>query len=165
MHYKIIEKPAFTVVGKEIRTATKDGANLRRIPEFWSECHKNSYLERLGPLAAKAEVTGNVILGLCADFAPDMSEFTYVIGAEGQSRDATEGEATREVPALTWAVFEAHGAIPDSVQTVWAQIWSEFFESAPYVHGEGPDLELYPDGNPMQPDYRCEVWVPVVRKG
>lgn len=34
MDYRIVDKPAFKVIGKGIRVSTKDGENIKQIPEF-----------------------------------------------------------------------------------------------------------------------------------
>ena len=164
MDYKVIEKPSFNVVGKTIRVATKDGENLRQIPQFWRECTQDGTVDQLKELAAHGRILGDVTLGICMDFAPDMSEFTYMVAAEAPAAGVPDAMAESTIPALTWAVFEARGPMPEAIQNVWAGIWSEFFPSSPYQHAAGPDLELYPSGDPMQADYRSEVWVPVVKK-
>jgi AraC family transcriptional regulator len=164
MDYRIVEKRSFTVAGKAVRVSTRDGENLRRIPQFWEECLHDGAHERLAALAASGNTLGNVTLGICMDFTPNMEEFTYMIAAEAADGDVPDGMIGKSIPALTWAVFEAQGAMPDAIQTVWSRIWSEFFPSMQFKHAEGPDLELYPSGDPTQSDYRFEVWVPVVKQ-
>lgn len=162
MDYRIVEKPAFRVVGKALRVSTKDGENLRRIPQFWEECHRDGSHEQLAALAAQGRALGDVTLGICTDFAPNMEEFTYLIAAEGPQGAVPDGLVEKTIPATTWAVFEATGPMPDAIQTVWGRIWSEFFPAKQFQHGDGPDLELYPRGDATQPEYRSEVWIPVV---
>jgi AraC family transcriptional regulator len=164
MEHQIVDKPAFKVIGKALRVTTKDGENFRRIPQFWQECVSDGTVGRLVEVASTSDALPNVTLGICADFADDMSEFTYVIAAAGAPTPHPDDWIEKAIPAATWAVFEATGAMPDSIQAVWIGIWSEFFTSSSYRHGDGPDVEIYPPGDPMAPDYRSEVWVPVVHK-
>jgi AraC family transcriptional regulator len=164
MDYRIVEKPAFPVVGKALRVGTKDGENLRRIPQFWDECLKDGSHDRLAALAGREGILGDVTLGICTDFAPNMEEFTYMIAAEKPDGATLEGMVEKTVPAASWAVFEAAGPLPEAIQTAWSRIWSEFFPTAPFKHGDGPELELYPRGNPHSADYKMEVWIPVVDK-
>lgn len=163
MDYRIVDKPAFGVAGKALRVSTKDGENMRRIPQLWDECHADGSLARLRALAADRTAPGDVILGICMDFAADMKEFTYMIAAEAGGEGVPEGMVEKAVPALTYAVFEVSGPMPEAIQTVWGRIRSEFFPSGEYVHAVGPDIEVYPPGDPEQPGYRSEVWVPVVK--
>jgi AraC family transcriptional regulator len=58
-------------------------------------------------------------------------------------------------------VFEVHGPMPDAIQEVWKQIFSEWFPSSHYEHAGTPDLEVYSDGNPTGPDYYSEIWIPL----
>jgi AraC family transcriptional regulator len=157
MDYQIIEKPSFKVAGKAIRVPTKDGENFRIIPEFWRDTVSDGTFARLKDLAAKSAFLEGVTLGICSDFAGDMSEFTYMIAAEAPVEGAPDGMVEKSIPAATYAVFESVGPMPDAIQNVWIGIWSEFFPSAPYGHAEGHDLEIYPPGDPMAADYRSEV--------
>ena len=162
MDYRVVEKPAFKVVGTALRVSTKNGENQRRIPQFWDECLHDGSHDKLQALAARGGMFGDATLGICMDFAADMQEFTYMIGA-ATNGDAADGMTEKTIPAATWAVFEARGSMPEAIQNVWGGIWSEFFKAGEYKHGDGPDVEVYPAGDPTQPDYRSEVWVPVVQ--
>jgi AraC family transcriptional regulator len=157
--YRIVEKPSFKVAGKSIRVPTKDGDNFRVIPEFWTECRENRYLETLIDHEPGDRVIGDGILGICLDFADDMSEFTYIIGAE-----TTAVLKTTHIPASTWAVFESVGPLPEAIQRVWSYVMDEFFAVAPYKHGHAPEIEFYPGGDSRTLDFRCEVWIPVLPK-
>jgi AraC family transcriptional regulator len=54
--------------------------------------------------------------------------------------------------------------MPGAIQKVWERIFQEWFPATGYEHAEAPELEVYPDGNTAAEDYRCEVWIPVVKK-
>lgn len=164
MDYQITEKPAFRVVGRAERVSTKDGENFREIPRFWGDCIRDGSVKVLSAIGANGAVTGNSVLGICTDFSADMEAFTYMIAAESAADDVPEAMVEMPIPAATWAVFESIGAMPEAIQNVWGGIFSEFFPTTDYKHGPGPDLEVYPDGDPTRADYRSEVWVPVVKK-
>jgi AraC family transcriptional regulator len=93
-----------------------------------------------------------------------MEEFTYMIAAENTGGAIPDGYVERTIPAASWAIFEASGAMPEAIQNVWGKIWGEFFPAGEYQHGAAPDLEVYRPGDVISPDYRSEVWVPVVKK-
>ena len=177
LDYRLIEKPAFTVVGKGIRVTTQGGDDLRRIPAFWNESVNNGFLEQLGHLKKGSSllqrlahiihgeiVVEDVLLGVCTDTSADETEFTYLIAVEAAPGPVPQGLVERAVPAATWAVFEVVGPMPDAIQAVWADILSDFLPNGPFVHANGPDLELYPDGDDSKSRYHSEVWVPVVRR-
>ena len=162
MNYKIVEKPAFKVVGKSVRVPTKDGQNFVLIPKFWDESVKDGTVAQLAAMSPQAAVIKDAILGICMDFTETMDEFSYMIAVNGN--ETPGGMVERSIPAATWAVFESKGPMPDAIQNVWTYIWSEFFEAEPYAHGAAPDLEIYPKGDVNDPNYISEVWVPVVSK-
>ncbi|MCL6613607.1 MAG: GyrI-like domain-containing protein [Firmicutes bacterium] len=71
---------------------------------------------------------------------------------------------SKEIPAATWAVFTSVGPLPGAIQKVWGRIFSEWFPASGYEHADGPEIEVYPPGDGQAPDYRCEVWIPIVKK-
>lgn len=157
MDYKIIEKDAFTVIGKSFQT-TKDGENLRQIPKFWEDCNKDGTTDKLRSIGRDKD-----LLGICMDIQHDSDQFTYLIAVEDSSGTVAEGLVSRSIPASTWAVFTSEGPLPGAIQNVWKRIFQEWFPATGYEHSGGPDLELYPLGDISAEDYRCEIWVPIVK--
>ncbi|MBC7959591.1 MAG: AraC family transcriptional regulator [Vallitaleaceae bacterium] len=158
MEYKIEKREAFKLVGKGKRISSVNGENFKLIPEFWDECHQSGFVDQL----MKAQGALGT-LGVCMDFAQDMSEFTYFIGIEKPEQDL-DGVEEVTIQEATWAKFESIGPMPEAIQKVWGRIFSEFFPATNYEHAVGPDLEVYYDGNPNDPNYLSEVWIPVVTK-
>ncbi|ALA50845.1 AraC family transcriptional regulator [Shouchella clausii] len=157
MDYKIVEKDAFTVVGKSIRTTTIGGENNRKIAAFWNESNRNGLSKQLakncGPLG---------LLGICIDFDKQQENLTYLIAAEKNSDQIPVDWETREIPAATWAIFPVHGAMPNAMPKVWERIFSEWFPATGYEHSGGPEMEVYvSDADPYSKDYYSEIWVPV----
>lgn len=54
--------------------------------------------------------------------------------------------------------------MPHAIQQVWERIFSEWFPTVGFEHAGGPEPEVYLEGDAASEDYRCEIWVPVVRK-
>lgn len=158
MDYKIVDKKAFQVIGKGKRVSTCNGENLQDIPAFWDEVNTTD-LDKLICEAAG----NNEMLGICMEFDHPNEEFTYFIGAEKKSEEKRSLEV-KEIPAATWAVFESVGPMPHAIQGVWKRIYSEWFPSTGYEHSGGPEFELYPPGNPNDENYRCEIWIPIMKK-
>lgn len=158
MNYKIIEKEAFKVFGTGIRVTTKDGENLRRIPQFWSECYANGFCDKLDSFQ------GGEIFGICMnDYENEL--FSYLIARE-KTDDILLSDDMEEwvIPAQTWAVFESIGPMPTAIQKLWDRIYTEWFPATGYEQANAPQLEVYPKGNTDADDYRCEVWIPIVKK-
>ncbi len=165
MDYRLVDKPDINVVGKTVNVTFKNGEYLLQIPQFWDECEQDGSLDRLMNLASTGQSLGKVTLGVLMDFSEDMKRFTYMRAAVQADGAVPEGMIVKTIPAATWAVFEAIGPMPDAIQTLWSRIKSEFFTTAQFEHAKAPGLELYPiNGSPDDPDYRSEVWVPVIMK-
>ena len=158
MNYKMVEKDSFKVIGKGRKVSTKDGENFKVIPEFWRECATNGVKEKLD------KIDGGNCAGVCMNDYHNES-FTYVIGKEYTKKvELPEGIEEYTIPAQTWAVFESIGAMPTAIQKVWDRIYSEWFPSTGYEQAEAPQLEVYLDGDVSKEDYKCEVWIPVIKK-
>lgn len=158
MDYKIIERDSFTVIGKSLQVTCKDGENLRRIPQFWQEVNEDGTSDKLIEIGG-----GKDILGICKQMEPANENFFYWIAVESGPESNPQGFETTVIPAATWAVFTSIGAMPHAIQNVWKRIFEEWFPSTGYEHTGGPDFELYPPGDPGAEDYRCEVWIPVMK--
>lgn len=91
--------------------------------------------------------------------------FDYSIAAKCDNNTVVpEGFRKNTIPARTWAVFECKGAMPNAMQDMWHKIISEFFPTSGYQPTYEMDIEAYTDGNMGSPDYRSEIWVPVIKK-
>jgi AraC family transcriptional regulator len=159
MNYRIVDKEAFKVVGVSKGVTTVDGKNLEIIPGFWDECYDKGICKRLSDMAGSMGM-----LGICMDFEYEKDMFNYVIAVEKQGTAVPEGLVEKEIPAATWAIFESVGPMPDSIQKVWSRIFSEWFPATGYEHADAPEMEVYPAGDASRDDYKCEVWIPVVKK-
>jgi AraC family transcriptional regulator len=161
MNYEIVEKPGFRVVGKGRRITWVNNANKIEIPKFWGEVTSDGTFEKLQALSGGSVVPG-WSLGICTEFEGAAEEFTYVIGVES---DADAGEfSVYQIPATTFAVFKAVGPIGQAIQDVWAYAMGEFWETFPYTHGNAPDIQAYPPGDPHAENYVTEIWIPVRAK-
>lgn len=93
----------------------------------------------------------------------EKGEFDHYIGV------ATTKECPAEftqlvVPASTWAVFEAIGPFPDTLQDVWGRIYSEWFPTSNYEQIEGPEILSIGSKDLTSPTVKCEIWIPVLKK-
>lgn len=154
MNYRIEEKPEFGIVGFKKWVSLADGENLREIPKMWAELTA----EKCKQVCALAEGEPAGMLGVCADMYDN--GFDYYIAVAG-NKPAPQGMARKVIPAATWAVFEAVGAMPHAIQEVWQRIYTEWLPNSGYTHANLPELEVYPKGDNTSADYRCEVWIPV----
>lgn len=159
MDYRMVERKEYEVIGKLIKVSCKDGENFRRVPEFWRECYKDGTVEKLCPGAGDKG-----LLGICMDMELEKEQMSYMIAVENNGSIMDGSFTTRTIPAATWAVFTSVGPLPGAIQKVWERIFQEWLPATGYEHADAPELEVYPLGNTMAEDYRCEVWIPVVKK-
>lgn len=161
MNYKIVEKPAFSLIGKGIQVSTENNENTTRIPLFWNESHQSGLVEKLCQVKDFQDIVGACIM---PSGEPVSKTFTYAIAAIGSSNAGLEDLEAWPVPACTWAVFESVGPMPNAIQEVWHRIFAEWFPATGFEHADAPELEVYPLGDTSAADYRCEVWIPVIKK-
>lgn len=145
MNYKIVEKSAFTVMGK-CRKFNEE-TSYAEIPKFWGEHY--------------ATGGGEVICGMfgvCID--GDGKEFDYLIAdLYFPWNDVADGCITKTIPEGTWAVFRYEGECPEALQTVNTQIWTEWLPNCnEYELAGNYSLEFYIS------ETEGEIWVPVKRK-
>ena len=161
MNYKIVERAAWTVMGKSVQASMTNGKHLEVIPRFWTDCKQDGTVCDL--VQHSEGMLGGKILGICKSF-PSPQDFTYMIASETKEGKILEDMESFDIPARTWAVFECIGPMPQAMQSLLKRVYLEFFPSGGFERADGPDVEVYPEGNLCSPDYRSEIWVPVLRK-
>lgn len=159
MDYRIEKREAFTVIGQVEEMTTIDGENLRRIPQLWLEANANGTSDKLLEIGVDKD-----LLGICSDMNYEKELFSYWIAVEASPETDPQGFSSTTIPAANWAVFTSVGPMPDAIQQVWKRIYQEWFPATGYEHTGGPDFELYLPGRADAEDYRCEIWVPVMKK-
>ncbi len=152
MDYSIENLGEITVVGMERRFAY-DSA-FGQIPEYWDE-----YCKR----GLHGVVPG--CLGVCLDEA-GKTDFSYLIGNFYEpGTPVPDGFVLRTIAPHTWVKFKGVGALPDSLQRLNRQIFTEWLPNNPeYDLAEGVNIEWYSMGDMDADDYVSEIWIPVVRK-
>ena len=63
---------------------------------------------------------------------PDTNEFTYFIGVENAKGTIPDDFAEKDIPAVTWAIFEFVGPMPNAIQNLNKRIYSEWFPTTGY---------------------------------
>jgi len=159
MNYKIVERGKFQVVGVKREFSCLNGENLAGIPKMWEDVHTDGTNDILIMLN-DGEING--VLGVCVDNREQQPGLMdYWIAAENANATIPDGLSQLEIPSSKWGVFEVRGAMPDSMQKAWKQIFSEWFPSSQHEHAGTPELEVYPLGDPWSPDYYSEIWIPL----
>ena len=163
MEPKILERPAFQVVGKKTWISGQDNSLFGR---FWEQCRAEGLFdvfEQVGGFRPGPQ-TGGVTLGVsCVERDPAKRKFYYLIAIE--SPEPVLGLETYTVPASRWAVFECHGPVPESIVQAEMYAFMEWLPNAQYAHAFAPEMEVYPPGSDGQSeDNYCEFWLPITPK-
>lgn len=163
MQYRLVSKGPFFVVGFMRRVPLVYHGVNPAIAEMW----KALSLSDIAALKALSDTEPTGMLSASTNFSEGRAEggeLDHYIGVATTSL-APEGFASLAVPALTWAVFEAVGPFPETLQSVWGRIYSEWFPSSSYQAAAGPELLWNEHPDVTAADYRSEIWIPVEKVG
>ena len=146
MEYKIVEKAAFTLMGRKRRFDSEDSYN--KIPEFWDEHWEDG---------GSKIVSG--MYGLCVD--SDGRYFDYYIADNYMpDKTVTDGYETKTLPAGIWAVFPCTlGTLQDTNTKMWKE-W--LLNCREYKLGGEYNVEMYTPFCEADPQSGyCELWLPL----
>ncbi|MED3881815.1 AraC family transcriptional regulator [Priestia megaterium] len=162
MNYRIEEKEAFRIVGiKEKVPIIFHGVNPK-IAAMWESLQD----ETIDKLKKLSNVKPLGLLSASVNFSEgrmeEKGELDHYIGV-ATAKNCPRNLIKLEVPALTWAVFEAVGPFPDTLQDVWGRIYSEWFPSSNYEQVEGPEILWNEHKDVTSPTFKSEIWIPVAK--
>jgi AraC family transcriptional regulator len=161
MEPKIITKPAFCIIGYELRTRIQDGQNHKDIPQFWQQYLQQGLGRKIpNPVHPYQE------LGICTNFNPETGEFSYVIGMEVPKGTAVpEGMVSLSLPEEEYVVFTTpksdEQSFSPSIQSTWNYIFSEWFPQSGYEHAGTVEFELYDERCHGPENKEMDIYIPV----
>jgi len=160
MNYRIEKKDEIRIVGVKVTTTMDEGKNMCDIPGLWAQCHQDGQVPEIVALINK-EPPG--LLGVSVMSPTGGSEFDYYIAAP-TDKPVPDGMTEYVIPASQYAIFECIGPMPNSIQDLAQRILTEWLPTSGYEYGIGADMEVYGDGDTSSKDYKCEIWMPIVKK-
>ncbi|MEV6521992.1 AraC family transcriptional regulator [Longispora sp. NPDC051575] len=160
MRYRIVDREAFTVVGRRARVPLVHEGMNPAIVAFLRGLGRDT-LDRIAALS-DGEPSGAVaVTDNLAEGRAEGTELDYWHGAV-TSAAAPEDMETLTVPAGTWAVFDSSGEFPRALQHLWRDVYTQWFPSNPYRSVPGPEVlstRLSEDGTHAD----AQLWIPVER--
>lgn len=149
MKHRIIELPAFSVVGMEYI----GGAANDSVRQLWQR-----FLPRAAEITRR--VDAEVLYGICA--RTEQGAFRYVAGAEVTRAEIPPGMLEIRVPAQKYAVFSHRGTveqIADSFQAIYAGLLAQ----RGLEPKNGIDFERYDARflGPDDPASEVDLYIPV----
>lgn len=158
MNYRIEKKEAFRVVGVKEHYEINIEENFAAVPMFWQKTGEIGVIPAICSLMCKEPVG---LLGVSS--CMNGKDFDYYI-AVATDKEVPKGMYEYNVPECTWAIFESIGPLPETIQNLQRRIITEWLPTSGYEYANAPDIEVYSDGNQQSEDYKCEVWLPIIKK-
>lgn len=161
MRYRVVDRPDFTVAGLKARVPLVHAGPNQSIIDF---------VRGIDPLTVEqleklSDQEPHGIVAVCDDLDPSRAEGTELDYYHGviTSAPAPEGTTTLAVPAGSWAVFTTSGPVPQAIQELWRDVFTEWFPSNPYRSRPGPEI-LRTRLSPDKTEADAELWLPVERE-
>lgn len=158
MQYRIVEHPAFRLVGRKARVPlVHEGMNpdivafMKGLP-----AEERARIPALSDIEPRGALNASVAL---SDAREEGTELDYWFGAAMTGTPPADLDAL-EVPAGTWAVFTSSGEFPLAIQYLWRDVFTQWFPSNPYRLRRGPEMvraQVSEDGATAD----AELWIPV----
>ncbi|MFD7625595.1 GyrI-like domain-containing protein [Streptomyces sp. NPDC059851] len=163
MQYRIVEKAEFRIVGRRTRVPlVHEGVNPAIV----------SFVEQVGPELAErtAGLSDQEPAGIVSvtehlgDSREEGVELDYHLAVvTGAAASQIPGDLdVRVVPAGAWAVFENTGPFPQALQSLWRDVYTQWFPSNPYALRPGPEILRTPR-SVEGANVTTELWIPVER--
>ncbi|MCU5684484.1 AraC family transcriptional regulator [Bacillus wiedmannii] len=163
MNYRIKEKEPFRIIGITKRVPIVFNGVNEEIASMWKSLNPES----IQMLKSLSNMEPNGIISASTNFSEgrmeEKGELDHYIGV-ATTKDCPAQFAQLEVTASTWAVFEAVGPFPETLQNVWGRIYSEWFPSSNYELAEGPEILWNEQKDTSSPNFKSEIWIPVLKK-
>ncbi|MEY9212224.1 AraC family transcriptional regulator [Thermobifida halotolerans] len=160
MRYRIVDKDAFRVVGRKTRVPLVHEGQNPAIVEFVRGIDAGT-LRRLEELCDQEPRGIVAAVDNLADSRAEGTELDYYHGVVTGAEPPGDLEAL-SVAAGMWAVFEVSGEVPQAIQYLWRDVFTQWFPSNPYRSVPGPEILrtlLSEDGAHAE----AQLWIPVER--
>ncbi|MEN8905988.1 MAG: AraC family transcriptional regulator [Clostridiales bacterium] len=157
MKYRIEKKGPIRIVGLRVKLEEEMEKNFKIVPKFWDKTVNSKHFSKISDMVNDYP---HGVLGVTVYKNPD--DIHYYIAA---STDKPVKEMFEyEIPSATWAIFEADGRFPESVQKTFNRFLMEWLPFSGYKYAELPDIEVYPVSNQKLKGGHSEVWIAVKKE-
>ncbi|HBC4832674.1 TPA: AraC family transcriptional regulator [Enterococcus faecalis] len=160
MDVKLIEKPAFQIVGVSQKVPLQYQGENQAIMELAQRITPQQRAE----MHTFDDVYPHQLVNASFDFqegrTTEGGEMTHMIGFATLQENIYEDLDQLSVPAHTWAVFPNEGPFPQTLQETWARIFSEWLPSSGYQVVAAPEISFTQYQGPAEAKY-SEIWLAV----
>ena len=131
MEYKIVEMPAFNLVGVSKRVPMQfEGVNQEIVK--LAQASRKSSEKKCAPFRISTCEIVNASYDADANFLKEEGYLTHLIGVLTTEKEVSENLDVVPVEAGTWAVFPNEGPFPSTLQETMARTYSEWLPSSDY---------------------------------
>jgi AraC family transcriptional regulator len=163
MHVRIVERPAFRLVGHAARVPLVHRGVNEQIQAHIAALPPSEHQR----LKALSDTEPGGLLQVTADVDPDDAEgteLTYLHGVAVSGNSPIPDDLhVIDVPDGEWAVFRAAGAYPEVLQSTWAATATDWFPSNPWRLRPAPSIVAVLERADDFSTATCELWLPVER--
>lgn len=164
MEYRIVEKPAFNLIGVSKRVPMQfEGVNnaiVALAQSITEEQRKEMHaLQNVEPY----EVV-NASYDADASFMKEEGALTHLIGVLSTNEVISDRLVKVPVKECTWAVFPAEGPFPTTLQDITARTYSEWLPSSDYEIVNLPGFSFTRLDPNKEGFAYSEIWMPVQKK-
>ncbi|EHL2494265.1 AraC family transcriptional regulator [Enterococcus faecalis] len=160
MDVKLIEKPAFQIVGVSQKVPLQYQGENQAIMELAQRITPQQRAE----MHTFDDIYPHQVVNASFDFQErrtiEGGEMTHMIGFATSQENTYEDLEQLSVPAHTWAVFPNEGPFPQTLQETWARIFSEWLPSSGYQVVAAPEISFTQYQGPAEAKY-SEIWLAV----
>ena len=160
MDVKLIEKPAFQIVGVSQKVPLQYQGENQAIMELAQRITPQQRAE----MHTFDDIYPYQVVNASFDFqegrTTEGGEMTHMIGFATLQENTYEDLEQLSVPAHTWAVFPNEGPFPQTLQETWARIFSEWLPSSGYQVVAAPEISFTQYQGPAEAKY-SEIWLAV----
>lgn len=164
MNYRIEEKAAFSIVGIKKRVPIVFHGVNPEIAAMWQQLNDATITQ----LKSLSNVQPLGLLSASTNFSEgrmaEKGELDHYIGV-ATTQECPDNLAQLPVLAGIWAVFEAVGPFPETLQNIWGRIYAEWFPASNYQQREGPEILWNENHDVASPTFKSEIWIPVLKRG
>ncbi len=164
MQYRIVSKEAFRIIGISKTVPIVFSGPNEEIDAMW----RTLTPELISSLKALSDTEPSGFISASVNFSEGRMEekgtLDHYIGVASTHLPDPNHLSVLEVKEGTWAIFEAVGNFPENLQNIWGRIYSEWFPVSAYELREGPEILWNEGPDTTKPDFRSEIWIPVIAK-
>jgi AraC family transcriptional regulator len=163
MNYRLEEKEPFHIVGIQRRVPIQFNGVNPEIAAMW----KSLTPEMIEELKELSDQDPRGLISASVNFSEERmeekGELEHYIGVASVQSGPSQFKSLK-VDAATWAVFEAKGPFPETLQNIWGRIYSEWFPSSGFEQTEGPEILWNESKDTSSPEFKSEIWMPVAKR-